>query len=429
MNTIIILHELKKMLNEKKRLIDKKYVHKTKDENVLVYNLRRALPVKINKNIFENEILKSVNKEEKKLLLNYYIQHFNKNYISNPQFYIMYNIPHIIEKEYLKDLIKEKKIIKEDLKSLFQYYNKDKENNHYILKKEISEIDEINILKTLKKKDLQIFDFDNREIISSIFEKIVDFQKEDIFFANMLADKTHMFFFEHSVEHVPAMMTIEASRQFFIAICHIYGKIPLEGISFILSGIQVDFKNYLELNYPIKMIAEINKKKARKDGSWKEIDTNIYFYQNNIKSVVINYKGRSISNEMFKHIRKTNFNYKVYPRFSPSGMYYKNLSLKNNNKKFLYKIIDISDSGFQLEVEDKILINDDKIFEFFIFFQEIGFIHGKCELRWHTINNDKLSSSNFRAGFKIVEMDEDDKANFKEAIKRFCYVKLEREYL
>ncbi|MBN2546274.1 MAG: hypothetical protein JXB50_10790, partial [Spirochaetes bacterium] len=373
------------MIEIRNKLINKEYVHKTNDENVLIYNMRRALPVKIDKNIFSNLIIPSLDTEGKELIKKYYILH-NK-YLDEPMYYMMYNIPHMIAVDYIKYLIIDEKITKSELKILSKYYKKDNEKKHYVLINNITEIDEIQILKVLKRKDIQIYDFDNREKIANIFEKIDNLEKDDIFFANMFADQEHSFFFEHSIEHVPAMMIIEASRQFLLAICHIYGKIPVSGITFILNTIQINFLNYIELNFPIKMIAKINKVKKRRDGTWKhDIDATVSVYQNNIQCVDINYQGRIISSELFRILRNNNINHNIKPRFIPSGMYYKNVSLKDNinNRKYLSKIIDISDTGFQLEVNLNLIETNNKIFDFNIFFQELGFIQGKCELKWYS---------------------------------------------
>jgi len=424
-----IIHD--KMIEIKKKLINKKLVHKAKEENVLIYNLRRALSVKIDADIFENVILPKLMKEDKDLLLEYYILHKGSEAYKDSSYYIMYNIPHIINIDYVKDFLDEGKISKDDLKSLYKYYQKDENKEFYVLKKDITEIDEIQIQNILKKRDLQIIDYDNRERISKILDKIDDYKKDDIYFANMFADKEHSYFFEHYVEHVPAMMMIEASRQFLLAICHVFGKIPLKGITFILSGMQVEFNNYLELNFPVKMIAKVNNVKKKRDGTWKsKIDCTVTFYQNNIKAASVNYAGRIITTDSFKVLRKDEHNYKETPRFNPSGMFYNNLSLKDkDNNKYLCKIVDLSTKGFQLEFDKPIFNLETKIFDFYIFFQEIGFVNGKSEMMWYKENLDDLNTMAYRGGFKITDIHDSDIITLKEAIKRFCYIKTEREYL
>ena len=49
--------------------------------------------------------------------------------------------------------------------------------------------------------------------------------------------------------------------------------------------------------------AEVNDVKKRKDGSWKNIDMRVLFYQNNIKCAVINYTGRVMNDDQFKKLR------------------------------------------------------------------------------------------------------------------------------
>ncbi|MBN2546190.1 MAG: hypothetical protein JXB50_10365, partial [Spirochaetes bacterium] len=72
---------------------------------------------------------------------------------------------------------------------------------------------------------------------------------------------------------------------------------------------------------------------------------------------------------------------------------------------------------------------NNKIFDFNIFFQELGFIQGKCELKWYSKVIDNISFMVYNAGFNIIEIDEIDKKNFREALKRFCFVKNGRDFL
>ncbi|MCK4797925.1 MAG: hypothetical protein KAT05_11105 [Spirochaetes bacterium] len=423
------------MLEIKKRLIDKKYVHKSKQENVLIFNVRRALPLKINTDVLKNIILPKLSQNEKELLLKYYILH--KDTVSNNKqkddeaYYTIYNIPHLIEEKNIKELFNKDKFTKEELETILSFYHEDEKKENYVLKEDITEMDEMKIQNLMKIKNLHVIDYDNRGKISQILEKIDDFKKDNIFYANMFADKEHSFFFEHEVDHVPALMLIEASRQFLIACCHLYGKIPLEGISFILSGIQIEFKNFLNLNFPTKMIAKVNKVKTKKEGAWKnEIDATITFYQRNIDASTINYIGKIIKNNSFKTLRKDQFKYKEQPRFNPSGMFYNNISIRDNNmKKYLCKITDISEKGFKLKFNDPVYEASSRFFDFFIFFQEVGFVHGKCELKWHKKNEEIDKEYLYIGGFIIKEIVESDIVTLKEAIKRFCYIKTERNFL
>src|SRR4030067_2358785 len=119
------------MLEIRNKLINKEYVHKTNDDNVLIYNIRRALPVRIDNEIFQNLILPSLNEQQTEIIKKYYILH-NK-YLEEPMYYMMYNIPHMISVDYIKFLIIDERLTKNDLKILSKYYKKDIEKKHYIL--------------------------------------------------------------------------------------------------------------------------------------------------------------------------------------------------------------------------------------------------------------------------------------------------------
>jgi hypothetical protein len=412
------------MFEIRKRLIDKAFVHKERDENVLIYNVRRALPVKIEENILKNIISPKISESEKQIILEYYVFHQSKSN-EEPNYYIMYHIPHIIEIDYVINVI-DNILSKEEAKDLLKYYIKDSIKQHYVLKKDITEEDEIQILNLLKMKDLQLIDYDNRERLANIFEKVSDFQKNDLFFANMFADREHAFFFEHSIEHVPAMMIIEATRQFLIAISHIYGKIQFDGTSFILNKINIKFDNYLELNYPIKMMAKIIHGKKKKNGMWRSgFDISVEVYQKNNKAATVSYEGKIIKKEVFDELRRSKKIYKEYPRFIPNGMIYRNILLKDiNNSNYTCRLNDISEKGFQVEFKEELFKIDPNHFKFATFFQGIGFINGECEMRWY-----KKTDTTFKAGFMITNINNDDLHNLKEGIKKCCFIRLDRDYL
>jgi hypothetical protein len=421
------------------KLIEKKFVHKKKDENVLIYNMRRALPRKIYTDIFENVVLPSLSPEDSKFLQKYYSQepfiYLLEQKPDEKPYYILHSLPHEIDAKFAVNILNTLKIQDKEQRELLHFFYRDKDRNLFVLRENISESDELLILKILKKFRTWHISDDKKAKLSEILEKSPVLPKEDVFFSNMFVNLTHPFFFEHSNEHVPAMMTIEAARQFLIACCHVYGNIPIKGISFIMSDMNIKFDNYLELNFPIKMVANLNNLKTRRLDSvtnaryWNEIDVTITIYQRNILAAEINFIGKSIKSDLFKTLRKDKYVYDQMPRFHPRYSN-KNITLINinNNKKLLCEIVDISYNGFQLKYEKS---NDffldsskEEELEFIIFFQEIGFIHGRCRRIWFHERID-----NNYSGFFITNIEKDDIENLKESIKRYCYVIEDREYL
>ena len=70
-------------------------------------------------------------------------------------------------------------------------------------------------------------------------------------------------------------------------------------------------------------------------------------------------------------------------------------------------------------------LDETKSFEFFMFFDKIGFIHGNCDMKWSEPNGDGGTI----AGFLITKMNPIDTENLKEAMKFHFRLKDEREIL
>jgi A-factor biosynthesis hotdog domain len=412
------------------KFAEKKYIHKHKDENVLIYNVRRALPRKIYSDVFEKTVLAALPQEEQKLLLKYYSQEtfiylLEKKPDEKP-YYILHSIPNEIEARFAMNILNTLKIPLPEQRRLLKYYYRNKLTNLFVLKENITESDELQILTVLKMFRSWYITDSKKTKISEVLEKVPNLEKEDIFFANMHVNIHHQFFFEHPNEHVPAMMTIEAARQFLIACCHMYFKVPLKGVNFILSGMQCKFYNYLELNYPIKLMAKVNTIKYRR-GYLNYLDLDIKVYQNNKIANAFNFVGSVIENAVFKVLREDKTIYEQKPRFIPRSIFYHNIMIRHSNKdKFLCEFVDISEDGFRVKIdksEEKNLSDSKEPYEFFIFFQDIGFIHGECELKWIKADSDYII-----CGFLITGIYKGDKENLREALKRYCYVIEERDF-
>lgn len=414
------------MLKGKLKLVDKKLVHKYKDENVLIYNLRRILPRKIPKTTFEQVILPKLTEEEKNLVHKCYV--FNQFPINQSEnYFILSEIPNIIEFQPKSD---GSQFTDEHVSLFEEFYQIDDKTGHYFL--DLEKIEEISfdykfkLLNQLGMRDLYIPD-EEKLLLSEIFEKVTEFEKSYTFITNMYVDIDHNFFFEHPNEHVPGIMVIEAARQFFQSIMHKYGNEPFEGMSNILTKLDCQFFYFLELNFPIKMKQIVNKFKTSKEGYWNELDSTIYVYQKNNLAVSFNLEAKMIKTKTFKRIRKDNSKESQLPRFKVLPNFDRNISIRSETKKkYLGRIADISKKGFRIEFdkafEENISMDEleNEQFEFFLYFEKIGFVHGHCILIWQ---------KNLTASFEIVEIDNQDSENLVEALKRCCYVIEERELL
>lgn len=84
----------------------------------------------------------------------------------------------------------------------------------------------------------------------------------DRFEAEMVVDSTHPFFYEHPLDHIPAMMLLEAGRQFGIAISHLHLGVPL-GTMFATKTFDIRFTDFAETDRPVIISASIRDKQYR----------------------------------------------------------------------------------------------------------------------------------------------------------------------
>jgi len=398
------------MFNAYFKLIDKKLVHKKNEKNVFIYNLRRIIPLTIKKEIFVNNILYNITNIERKLILSYYSL-YN---INNEDYYILNSCIPELKPEEIDSLNNGKK------ESILKYYDYNKSKKKYILKTTIEDNNEIEILKILNKKN-KIVTSNNKAKIAEIFEKIYNIERENKFFANMYINIIHEFFFEHSVEHVPGMMLLEALRQYVVACCHIYGKIPQENVNVILDHISVNFYSFAELNYPINIVGEVRECKYNPEGYWSYLDIAIDVYQNDFKITEFFLKGKSVSSKLFQRFRRKKMELLNKSRFIPYPDINYKISIQDpiSNEYYDTEIVNISTEGFMLKHNKNDKIKKYLEYDFIFYLNEIGFIKGKCKNIWH--------NKKHNAGYKIMDISDNDKKRLYETINKFFYVHENRE--
>ena len=118
----------------------------------------------------------------------------------------------------------------------------------------------------------------DENVFVSRFEA-VDEAHQDDFIAQLYIDKSHSFFFEHPLDHVPGLMLIEAGRQLGITVAHLAYGVPLVDTVFILNGMEVDFSAFAELDRPIFVNSSVKEKKFKR-GTLTEMYYYGYFLQN-----------------------------------------------------------------------------------------------------------------------------------------------------
>lgn len=405
--------------NQNIKLVDKKLVHKYKEENVLVYSLRRILPRRINAKIVEDIIMPELEQPDKDFFFKYYSIEKESVHQEKEKYYVLNSIPQKVSIKTVKEYIKNTHINPDNMRKLRKYYYRDKKANLYILKEDFTDQDELQIIKILQQKKLYITDYDKAKL-SDLIEKYTVVEKKDLFYANMYVNPEHSFFFEHPLEHVPGLMIIEATRQLLSACSHKYYNVPFKNVNFIFDNIRVDFVKFLELNYPITICVKPENIET-KPGYFLTGDFIVTVFQKNCLAANLNYTGSIVEADIFNIIRNEEKEKSTNPRFYlRSGFTYEIFLRDTKNKKYPCSLLDLSVTGFRLAFLEKYdSINENK-FEFILYFEKIGFIQGLCQNIWYNKKDNN-------AGFKILSINETDLNNLKEGIKRICYVKEERE--
>ena len=86
---------------------------------------------------------------------------------------------------------------------------------------------------------------------------------EEWYDAEMVHDTGHPFFFEHALDHIPAMMLVEAGRQLGIAISHLFLGVPMHYL-FATRSFDIRFTDFAELNAPVTIAASVTDKRYRR---------------------------------------------------------------------------------------------------------------------------------------------------------------------
>ncbi len=422
------------MRNGADKAVDRKYVHKKYPENVFLRGLRRSIPYCIEKETVENIIIPSLTLPDLAIFLEYYIFHkpgaplpvneesqdTSDPIIHNRECYILFNIPHTIEADFLENDLK---LSKKDHDFLMNYYRKNEKYNCYLLKKSLSEFEDRAIQDILSKKDISLTNHE-KMILYEIFESIEAFKKENVFYAEMLVDMRHSFFFEHHQEHVPGMMVMEAARQMTIACCHVFGNIPLKGSQIALNTFNAKFIDYIDLHYPIGMKADFLRIDD-KNGEWTWAKALVSIFQKGVVCTEFDIDGRIMSKKLFSRFREGRNMTNPAHRFYPVDPELCPTSLWSSDKEDYYvgKLIDISLNGFCIEIGE--FVGEEasqKDYDFIMYFPVIGFVRGGCHQRWSRNENES-----FFGGFHINRIVKADKDNLKQAVKRFCHLRTDRK--
>ncbi|BDA77805.1 hypothetical protein LPTSP3_g07350 [Leptospira kobayashii] len=403
--------------------LSKIYTRTFFQEDSLVSNIRRALQREIPVDIFESKVIPAITIQERIFLSNYY----EKRNGVNGLVYSLKSIPLKISIETAETILGEANIDEEQKKFLFNLYILNEEEGKYILKSTVTEADEIKILQMFKQKAFHIRNVE-KAMISEILERIPDVPKKDTFFANLYTPPTHKFFAPPNLKHISGMQITEAARQFGIACHHIYGRVPFEGVTFLLQYLNAEFFQYAKLNMPIKMRTILKDVKYNKEKQWNSSSLEITVYQENVEISKVCMAATILPLKVYKRLKSGQEEvYEIDPRFRLIDKFKNNISIRDNGKKFVCTIENMSQNGFMVKASGKHPgdLSDRDNLEFFMHFDIAGFVHGKCKLLW--VKEDDHNEDTYFAGFGIEEISELDAENLKESIARYGRLIEERE--
>lgn len=404
-------------------ILDKAYTRTYSQDDSFVANIRRALPGEISVDTFETSLASSVSEREYEFLRNYYERRVGPH----GEAYLLRSIPQRISAEQYAG---PGGFSEKDREYLFQFYSLDEKQGMYILAKHLSEADEIRILKMFNMKSLHINNV-QKAMISEILEKVPDVAKKNAFFASMHVPRNHRFFSPPNLKHISGMQITEASRQFAIACHHVYGGIPLQGVTFLLESLVSEFYQYAKINLPVKLRALLKDVKLDRQGSWRTAQIEVGAYQQGTEIARVTASGTVLPMKLYKKLKAGQEEvYEIDPRFRPSDRSRNNICIRYREEGEVHKwdcqIVNFSKSGFLARsdgMEPPRQLAEDPNLEFFMHFDQAGFVHGTCRSVWAKIEED----DSYCAGFAITGMARVDSECLSDAINRFGRLVEERE--
>ena len=413
-------------------IIDRKYVHKFKEENVFLFNLRRTLPQLIDRDLFENGIQAAVSVTDFSFLKRYYKPDFILDDISGKNEsqgeYFLLPLPAIqtLSSGVYEALSSEKKFSweKDLLKKLYSVKIKDS-GNRYELREEISEPYDNFLISSFKAWDLFITTED-RTAISDILENIPGLPRKDIFLANMYVDTGHPFFFEHPNEHVPAIMIMEAVRQFVLACGHKFGKIPLHDTQIILNSLECQFLSYVNINYPVLLKGISLELKVSRQGYWQHLKMRVELFQGSKCLAIFFVNGSCINSHLFERIRRTQMAELRQSRFIPlrEEAYKVELSAPGGTRKAFGRLINVSLEGMALELKKDDSLSNEDIFYVTLSREPDLRITGCYQRIWKTEKDNSVVM-----GLHCKKIEESDLKKLYDLINQNCIVIENRESL
>jgi|GEM_PF-2245086 len=409
--------------------VDKKYVHKFRDENVFLSDLRRVLPVKIPSSLFENRIPELVTEEEYNHLKQRYVK--NAATTESPEemawndVYMLRSLREIyrLHDDEYEVLVATRKSQweRETIESLYAPES-GPAGGYHVLKDGILEPYDNFLLHSCHLWDHFLFS-EERARLSTILEKVPEIEKRDVFLANMYVDVTHPFFFEHPNEHVPAIMLIESVRQFLLACSHKYGKVPFEETQIIVNYMNSQFLQYININYPILFRSTTEELKINRQGQWQYQKVRTEVFQAGRVMSIFTFDGNCIGSHLFERIRRGQIAELKQSRFVPITMSeYRLIVVQDRSgKPEMATLLNISLTGLAIKIEKERFTEGSGIVEISLSYRGQDSIKGEYAVIWTRESGDYVI-----LGLKNEGMDAESRKTLHEFICRDCMVLQDR---
>lgn len=127
---------------------------------------------------------------------------------------------------------------------------------------------------------------------------------EKFFYATAFPKYNCTFCFDHELDHLPFMMTIEVIRQVGIAVGHKFRGFPVIGFSNIMDQMRMSIHKFIELDIPLLVLLKDVVLKSK--GSMQERMVYFDLYQNNVHCARIEINAIVMKKELYTRLRKTN---------------------------------------------------------------------------------------------------------------------------
>ncbi|MBW8831459.1 MAG: PilZ domain-containing protein [Burkholderiales bacterium] len=386
-------------------------VHKEFEEDVLVCNERVPIPASFDEKLLDNPELDDIDRAELRRF--YRPGAAAASSLQSGRLYLR-SLPTCLDKSWMCGRAAV------DSSLLARYYT-DTGSALVLHADAVDEIDEVQLMQAFVERPDHLKDKD-RVAISNIFDRLPSFSRPRSMYVNLVIDTTNSIYFRRHQEHVPGIMLIEAARQAMYAHYHHFSHWTRSQAAFTIESLHVDFHNFINPNYPVRIRVEEVRSAAESRSSGEKAASIASFYQSNKLAAVATLRANVIKTELFKRMRN------VKPlascnRFLPVKNIAKTAAFVSAGGKRLEGTLnDISAGGINASFDHDPSLELNAQFDFLMFVDTIGLIGAKVELLWKEVREGRNV-----AGFKIIEIQTLCEKRLRETIKNFTFLNMRRE--